>query len=39
MHARRLYLRLYVAFLGVLLAVALAVSGIGFLTGRPADGY
>jgi signal transduction histidine kinase len=34
-HPRRLYLRLYVAFLGVLLAVALVVSGIGFLTGRP----
>ena len=35
MHPRRLYLRLYFAFLGVLLAVALVVAGIGVLTGRP----
>ena len=35
MHPRRLYLRLYLAFLGVLLAVVLVVGAIGFLTGRP----
>ena len=35
MHPRRLYLRLYLAFLGVLLAVALVVGAIGYLTGRP----
>jgi two-component system, OmpR family, sensor kinase len=34
-HPRRLYLRLYLAFLGVLLAVVLVVAGIAFLTGRP----
>jgi signal transduction histidine kinase len=34
-HPRRLYLRLYLAFLGVLLAVILVVGAIGFLTGRP----
>jgi len=34
-HPRRLYLRLYLAFLGVLLAVVLVVGAIGFLTGRP----
>jgi two-component system OmpR family sensor kinase len=34
-HPRRLYLRLYVAFLGVLLAVGLVITGIAFLTGRP----
>jgi two-component system OmpR family sensor kinase len=34
-HPRRLYLRLYLAFLGVLLAVVLVVSAIAFLTGRP----
>jgi signal transduction histidine kinase len=32
---RRLYLRLYLAFLGVLVVVALVVSAIAFLTGRP----
>jgi signal transduction histidine kinase len=35
MHPRRLYLRLYLAFLGVLFAVAVVLSGIAFLTGRP----
>ena len=35
MHPRRLYLRLYVAFLGVLVAVAVVMSGIALLTGRP----
>ncbi len=35
MPSRRLYLRLYFAFLGVLLAVVLVVSGIAWLTGRP----
>ncbi|HMC33568.1 MAG TPA: HAMP domain-containing sensor histidine kinase [Myxococcales bacterium] len=35
MHTRRLYLRLYLAFLGVLLAVVVVVGAIGFLTGRP----
>ena len=35
MHPRRLYLRLYLAFLGVLLAVGLVFAAIGFLTGRP----
>ncbi len=35
MLARRLYLRLYVAFLGVLLAIMLVIVGIGWLTGRP----
>jgi signal transduction histidine kinase len=35
MAARRLYLRLYVAFLGVLLAIMLVIVGIGWLTGRP----
>ena len=35
MRPRRLYLRLYLAFLGVLLAVVLVVGVIGFLTGRP----
>jgi len=34
-HPRRLYLRLYLAFLGVLLAVVLVVGAIGYLTGRP----
>jgi len=34
-HPRRLYLRLYLAFLGVLLAVVVVVGFIGFLTGRP----
>jgi two-component system, OmpR family, sensor kinase len=34
-HPRRLYLRLYLAFLGVLFAVVLVVGAIGFLTGRP----
>jgi signal transduction histidine kinase len=32
---RRLYLRLYLAFLGVLLAVVLVVAAIGFIAGRP----
>jgi signal transduction histidine kinase len=35
MAARRLYLRLYVAFLGVLLAIVLVIGGIVWLTGRP----
>src|SRR6266404_2828206 len=35
MHPRRLYVRLYLAFLGVLLAVGAVVLAIGFLTGRP----
>ncbi len=35
MHPRRLYVRLYLAFLGVLLAVALIVAAIGFVSGRP----
>ena len=35
MRPQRLYLRLYFAFLGVLLAVVLVVAAIGFLTGRP----
>jgi len=34
-HPRRLYLRLYLAFLGVLIAVGAVVLAIGFLTGRP----
>jgi two-component system, OmpR family, sensor kinase len=34
-HPRRLYVRLYLAFLGVLLAVGVVVLVIGFLTGRP----
>jgi two-component system, OmpR family, sensor kinase len=33
--ARRLYLRLYLAFLGVLFVVAVVVAAIAFLTGRP----
>jgi two-component system, OmpR family, sensor kinase len=32
---RRLYLRLYLAFLGVLFAVVVVVGAIGYLTGRP----
>jgi signal transduction histidine kinase len=35
MRPQRLYVRLYLAFLGVLLAVVLVVLAIGFLTGRP----
>ena len=35
MLARQLYLRLYVAFLGVLLAIMLVIVGVGWLTGRP----
>ena len=35
MRPQRLYLRLYFAFLGVLVAVAAVVAAIGFLTGRP----
>ena len=35
MRPRRLYLRLYLAFLGVLLAVVLVVGAIGFVAGRP----
>ncbi|MGE5047540.1 MAG: ATP-binding protein [Deltaproteobacteria bacterium] len=35
MAARRLYLRLYVAFLGVLPAIMLVIGGIVWLTGRP----
>jgi signal transduction histidine kinase len=33
--SRRLYLRLYFAFLGVLVAVAAVVGAIGFVSGRP----
>jgi signal transduction histidine kinase len=36
---RRLYLRLYVAFLGVLLAVALVTTTINVLIGRPFFGF
>jgi len=32
---RRLYLRLYLAFLGVMVAVVLVVTAIGFIAGRP----
>jgi signal transduction histidine kinase len=36
---RKLYLRLYVAFLGVLLAVALVITGINLRFGRPFFGF
>ncbi|HZX93649.1 MAG TPA: HAMP domain-containing sensor histidine kinase [Myxococcales bacterium] len=35
MRAQRLYLRLYFAFLGVLLAIVLVIGGIVWMTGRP----
>jgi hypothetical protein len=39
LHPRRLYLRLYVAFLGVLLAVFALTLGASFLLGRGGLGY